>query len=289
MNRRLLLLLLSVLIVAAVVVLAASLHDVHFQPGRSLPAVPGSGTGSPLTLTETVSDTPLWKVILFWLALVINMVLFFFLLPKDVRKKILRQFISFALSALAILIALRYRMIRLPILDTQPANPANPPATSGQGGVPIQQFHPPQLTPWWVYLISFAVLAALLTLLWLAYRWWTRSTARSLSDLDAIGAIARSSLGDLAAGRDWSNVIIQSYVRMSETVSARRGLQRGAAMTPREFAARLEQAGLPALAVSRLTRLFESARYGAHASSQLEVNEAVTCLNSILQACGQPQ
>ena len=31
---------------------------------------------------------------------------------------------------------------------------------------------------------------------------------------------------------------------------------------PREFAERLEQSGLPARAVSRLTRLFEAARYG---------------------------
>jgi hypothetical protein len=289
MNRRLLLLGLSVLIVAAVVILASSLHDVHFQPGRSLPGESGPGGGSPLTVTETMSDTPLWKVLLFWLALVINMVLFFFLLPKDVRKKVLRQFISFGLSALAILIALRYRMIRLPAPNGQAANPAAPPATSGQGGMPIEPFHPPQMTPWWVYLISFAVLAAILTLLWLAYRWWTRSNRRSDSNSDLFGAIAQSSLQDLAAGRDWSDVIIQSYVRMSEAVSSRRGMQRAPAVTPSEFAARLEQAGLPALAVSRLTRLFESARYGAHASSQLEVNEAVACLNSILQACGQPQ
>jgi len=52
---------------------------------------------------------------------------------------------------------------------------------------------------------------------------------------------------------------------------------------------RLERAGLPANAVSRLTRLFESVRYGTHQSSQADVNEALACLDSILQACGAAQ
>ena len=73
---------------------------------------------------------------------------------------------------------------------------------------------------------------------------------------------------------------------MGEVVSARRGLQRADATTPREFAERLERAGLPADAVKRLTRLFEAVRYGSRLSDQSDVNEAVACLNSILQACG---
>ncbi len=60
-------------------------------------------------------------------------------------------------------------------------------------------------------------------------------------------------------------------------------------MTPREFAERLQMTGLPAESVLRLTRLFESVRYGAHQSSQKEINEAVACLNSILSACGVAQ
>jgi hypothetical protein len=81
-------------------------------------------------------------------------------------------------------------------------------------------------------------------------------------------------------------VVIQSYVRMSEVVGARRGLYRPEAMTPREFAERLERAGLPAEGVRRLTQLFESVRYGARKSGPSDVGEAVACLHSILQACG---
>ena len=47
-------------------------------------------------------------------------------------------------------------------------------------------------------------------------------------------------------------------------------------------------AGLPGDAVRRLTRLFESVRYGDRKSPPKDVNEAVTCLNTILHYCGEP-
>lgn len=289
MDRRRWLLLLSVVIIAAVAILASSLHDVHFAPGHAIAEQQSPSGTAPLVMSEPASEIPLWKLFVFWGIFVAGLALFFFLLPPDLRKKILQRMISMALTILAILLAIRYRLMKLPLLDQQPPTQLNAVNTVPQGGVLAPPFQPPQMTPWWVFLISFVVLALLLTLLWLAYRWWLRPGRGYSSGLDAIGAIARTSLDELASGRDWTNVIIQSYVRMGEAVSLRRGLQRAAAATPREFAQRLEGAGLPAHAVQRLTRLFESARYGAKASSQADVNEAVACLNSILQACGQSQ
>lgn len=283
------LLLLSMVIIGAVAVLASSLHDVHFEPGRPLSF--DNTNPAPVSLEsgiETITKTPLWKVLLFWLVFVINLLVFFWLLPPEMRKRVLRQMLSLALGMLAILIALRYSLIDLPFLKSKPVETSNPSAFGAGGNTPLPTFSPPQVAPWWVFLISFVVLAAFLWLLWAAYRWWLRPAHR-YSDLDAIRNIAEASLGAIAAGHDWSDVIIQSYVRMNEAVQASRGLQRARASTPREFAERLEQAGLPAHAVQRLTRLFESARYGAAGSSQNDINEAVACLNSILQACGQPQ
>jgi hypothetical protein len=288
-QKRWLLLAISILIVAALLVLASSLHDVHFEPGRPLSM---RGTSSPpieIPITETISKTPLWKILLLWAAFVVNMVLFFLLLPPEVRKRILRQVISFALGVLGIVIALRYNLIKLPVIEGVPRDEQNF-GTGGTGGdAPVVGFEPPAMTQWWLFLISFLVLAVLLVLLWVAYRWWVGSGTRRFSQLGEIGAIARSSLDDLAAGREWGDVIIQSYKRMGETVSRWRGLDRHWSATPREFAARLEQAGLPAHAVGRLTRLFESARYGARPSTQSDINEAIACLNSILQACGQAE
>jgi hypothetical protein len=76
---------------------------------------------------------------------------------------------------------------------------------------------------------------------------------------------------------------------MSNVVNSKRGLQREHAMTPAEFASRLERAGLPREPVDRLTRLFESTRYGSHKSGTPEITEAVTCLTSILKYCGEAQ
>ena len=288
-TRRRLLLLVSVLIMVGLVALASSLHDVRFEPGRPL-AMRGA-TSPPVEppLAEAISETPVWKILLLWAAFVVNMLLFFFLLPPDVRKRILRQLVSLVLGVLAIVLALRYRLIKLPVLEAPPPQEQNSGAGSAGTNLPTAGFEPPAMTQWWLAAVSFLVLAACLALLWLAYRWWAGGAARRNPELGAIGAIAQASLDEIAAGREWKDVIIQSYARMSEAVSRRRGLDRHWAATPREFAERLEQAGLPARAVRTLTRLFEAARYGTRPSSQSDIHEAIACLNSILQACGQPE
>jgi hypothetical protein len=103
--------------------------------------------------------------------------------------------------------------------------------------------------------------------------------------LKKIAQIARSSIDDLAAGRESTDVIMNCYYRMSDVVSDKRKLERSASMTPGEFAARLEKAGLPSQAVHRLTRLFEGVRYGLRRSGPVEVREAVASLNAILAHC----
>jgi hypothetical protein len=120
----------------------------------------------------------------------------------------------------------------------------------------------------------------------LIYRRWFRSGAGRPSPLDTIADIAQSSLRDLAAGRGWGDVIIECYARMNAVVSSHRGLMRPASATPREFADRLTRAGLPADAVTRLTRLFESVRYGGSAGTEADIRDASDCLNAILRACG---
>jgi len=111
---------------------------------------------------------------------------------------------------------------------------------------------------------------------------------QNANPLRNLAQIARSSLRDLSDGRETTDVIMNCYFRMSDVVSDKRNLQRGMSMTPGEFALRLEEAGLPGDAVRRLTRLFERVRYGAHKAGPKDVNEAVACLTTILQYCGEP-
>jgi hypothetical protein len=150
-------------------------------------------------------------------------------------------------------------------------------------------FAAPQVSPVFSYLISFAFALILLVVIWFLYRGWQRyMVLNKTKPLDEIARIARSSLNDLSSGRDSSDVIINCYLRMSDVVSSKRQLHREMAMTPHEFALRLEQAGLPGDAVTRLTRLFEGVRYGDRKSGPKDVNEAVSCLKTILHYCGEP-
>jgi hypothetical protein len=159
----------------------------------------------------------------------------------------------------------------------------------GETVVPMPVFEAPQVSPAFSYLISFTFALILLVVVWLLYRGWQRYMGFNKSrPLDEIARIARSSLHDLSSGRNSSDVIINCYLRMSDVVSNKRQLHREIAMTPHEFALRLEQAGLPGDAVNRLTRLFESVRYGDRKSGPKDVNEAVGCLKTILHYCGEP-
>ncbi|HEX2696714.1 MAG TPA: DUF4129 domain-containing protein [Anaerolineales bacterium] len=290
MNKRRWVLIFGLAVLAATAILSSSLHDAHFEPGRALPV--HSSTSIPI-MPLSVADgpaTPLWRLLLFWAILLVNAVIFYFLLPPEIRKKILRMFIRFGLVMIALLIARHYHLIQLPVFGGNPYGDPNDATLLGlNSNADLPTFHPPAMTPWVTYLISLGAVVVLFILAWTGYSWWARLRARNFSPLRDIAEIAQASLNDLASGRDWGDVVVQSYVHMGEAVNKHRGLSRTQAMTPREFAARLEYAGLPAEAVKRLTRLFESVRYGARKSSQAEVNEAVACLNSILQACGAAQ
>ena len=55
-------------------------------------------------------------------------------------------------------------------------------------------------------------------------------------------------------------------------------------MTPREFAARLEQFGVVGPQAHRLTRLFEKVRYGRHQATDQDKADAIACLEMIVQA-----
>jgi hypothetical protein len=286
MDRKHRLILFCFVVLAAITFLASSLHDVQFQAGRSLSFPVSSHSQDVYQAPAALSDIPLWKILIFWLAFFINLCLLFYLLPPELRKRIIRQAFGFSVGILILFIALRYRLIQLPTLSSEPVNGTGIPSPGMNSNALFPPFHPPQIAPWLMFLISLGVILGLLVLGLIFYRWWRKSHARRYSALDEFAEIARSSLNDLVTGHEMGDVIIQSYTRMSKVVDVKRGIRRPEAATPREFALRLEKAGLPADAVHRLTRLFESARYGARKSNQSDINEAVACLNSILQACG---
>jgi hypothetical protein len=237
----------------------------------------------PDTIDQDWGAIPLWKQLLVWFLAGLMLVLIGFLLSPEMRKRLIRIFIRTALMFWAI-----YFLIKRGILNPTLFKGGEAPA-SQVSAAPMPVFEPPHVSPTFSYLISFAVALIWLVIIWLLYRGWKRYLSlNAKKPLGDIAKIARSSLNDLSSGRNSSDVIINCYLRMSDVVSDKRNLHRNAAMTPHEFALHLEQAGLPADAVTKLTRLFESVRYGTRRSGPREINEAVSCLKAILHYCGEP-
>ena len=278
---------LSILSVITLLLLATGLHDVAFRAGHPLGRTEVQTVQFSVDrVVSAITDVPLWKQIIFWLGLFLLVLLVSSILSPELRKRLIRSFLGFVVAFFAIVYLLRNRLLTLPDFSTGAGPLNNAPAEEVP---PLPAFTPPQVSDWMNYLISLGVVLAILALTWGVLRWWRRHGRLRFSShpLEDLAVIAQSSLDDLAAGQDWDDVIVNCYARMSIAVSRKRGLVRKEAMTPAEFARRLEQAGLPGDPVRRLTRLFESVRYGAKQSNQNEINEAVSCLKAILHFCGE--
>ena len=282
-----LVLLMAVLGLGALTVLAISLNRVPFleaqRYAREEAELPSF---SPPEAPQVVVDVPLWKQLLLIGSLVLLAILVGLLMSPEARKRMFVMLIRMAFTFWAIYYFVKNYGANLFGSQT-PAASAGPDDTGNV--LPMPEFIPPQVSPTFTYLISFGFALLWLAVLWVLYRGLKKYQAsRNEKPLDEIARIARSSLDDLTSGRNSTDVIINCYLRMSDVVSNTHQLHRDIAMTPHEFALRLERAGLPGDAVGRLTRLFEGVRYGDRKSGPKDVNEAVSCLKTILHYCGEP-
>lgn len=287
-NKRLILIL-AALALLALTVLAVSLNEVPFREGQQFSqGSEGTRRINPQEIINAWVEIPWWRQAGLWVLLLVLVILVGYMLPPELRRLLIRRFIRIALTFWGLYYIFKNYGHLIPALNLEAA--AGPPAqNSNVKAVASPVFAPSEISPTFSYLISFGVALLLLLMIWALYRGWQKYIALSKQKpLDEIARIARSSLKDLSSGRDSSDVIINCYLRMSDVVSNKRHLHRAAAMTPHEFALRLEQSGLPGDSVSRLTCLFEGVRYGDRKSSPKDVNEAVSCLTTILHYCGEP-
>ena len=281
----------SLLALFSLVALAGAMRNFAFRPARHLSREETQVIRLPVgDILENIESIPLEKQIAFIAMVVLFVVLSFALLSPEMRKRLLRQLLNLAAGIFILYYFLKEKpglleeMLGDPVA-TGKAGPINQPEFA-----PPPVFQPPQISGWISFLVAFGVVLLAALLFWRINRWWSvhMRTAESSHPLDEIAKAARRSLHTLSAG-DGSvhERIIQCYADMSRVVSERQGLRREYAMTPSEFAERLKNAGLPREPVSRLTRLFEAARYGARTSTQDDIDEAVDCLTSILKYCGE--
>ena len=287
-GKKLWLLLLASIALGAIAILVSGLQQLSFRPGLILGQGEGQQLEQPLArIARDLLEIPFWKQLTAWGVLLLIVVLISLLLSPELRRWLIQTFLRVMTTALLIfLIAKRFSDI------SQDQQLFGIPPDAGMAAPPEQQplpvFHPPHPSPMFILLAGLAVAICFGAALWWTQRWWQRRQAALAlrKPVEELVDIARRSLNRLSDGGAWDDVITESYVRMSNVVGERRGMFRHEAMTPGEFAMRLESAGLPGEAVRTLTHLFERVRYGDRKPSPAETGEAVRCLTAIVEYCG---
>jgi len=270
------------------IILATGLNNLNFKPSRAISQGESANIRlSVAKIAEDLAEIPFWKQAAFVGMVLILTIIFAILLSPELRKRIILFILRFTILVLILLLIIRNSNSLINTLETGEATTVE--------GIPLQGgeieplvFTPPQFSSTFLFLVSLGVILVLGLAIFLVSRWWLRRKRliKPPSPLPGLAEIARTSLTELSLGRNWEDVIIKCYTRMNEVVGIKRGLQRRKDLTASEFANRLEEAGLPGFAVRRLTRLFEQARYGVRTTSRVDVDEAISCLTNIMQACG---
>jgi hypothetical protein len=287
-DHKIWIILVAVIAVLILTILAAGLENIDFQPSR--PISQGESANIQISvakISEDLAGIPFWKQATFVGMVFILTVIFALMLSPELRKRIILFILRFSILVLVLLLIFRNSHAFINTQETGAGNTA--------GGLPLPGeeiepsiFTPPQLSSTFLFLVSLGVVLLLALAIFLISRWWLRRKRlqKPASPLVELANIARSSLTEITLGRNWEDAIIKCYTRMNEVVGIQRGLHRRKDLTASEFAIRLEEAGLPGVAVQRMTRLFEAARYGVRTTSREEVDEAMSCLTNIMHACG---
>ncbi len=277
--------------ILALVVLGSTLRDVSFRAPQ--PLRQSDSETIKISVGEVITrigEVPLWKQVAFWILLFFFILLVSSLLSPEMRKRLLLGFIRMALFAIVFIYIVQNNPSFFEGIFAQAGlgNGTAPPNPFKD--IPPPVFEPPHISGWLSFFVTFGIVLLVSIVVWRINRWWAHQNELLAlrRPLEELAEITRTSIKELSLGAaSYHDTIIQCYERMSSVVGMKRGLSRDVAMTPAEFASRLEKAGLPREPVNRLTRLFETARYGTQVSGQSEVDEAISCLTSILKYCGE--
>lgn len=281
--------------VAATILLAAGISKMALSPGLSWATWMQLLFGN-MDLQREAGMPPLFsgeglvdamRIMFLCLALLIPVLIVAVIFSPDLRKKALRMFVQALFFVVVVMLLFRSGALDSLSNVTQEAqNLFADPAPEGEMA-PLESL--PEFAPappaWLIWLASL-VLAVLVFALVASVGWslWKNRIERR-RPIQKLAKDAQAALDALESGADFRNTVIRCYHEMSEAVRVQRGIQRDRTMTPREFEARLMSRGMPETAVRQLTRLFEAVRYGALEPGDSEVDQAVTSLSAIVEAC----
>jgi hypothetical protein len=271
--------LLALAALAGLVTLVSGMQEMKFDPPHLVKLE------DLINLSDFTNDREIpassWMRYLFPALLILLFLLFLGPIRPMTTKDLVRMLLRFALVALVAMLVLGQVAQKSPMFNEEERNAA---AVPGAGGTP-QTFSPPEINSSWEFWITALIVIVVSVVLYVASNRIIDRWFQPKQGLDKIAEIAHSTLKDLSGNKVSKNTIIRCYVRMTLAIKESRGITRGAALTPAEFAQQLEKAGLPSDGVQGLTRVFERVRYGAQNIDPEEIAEAKQCLTSILTAC----
>jgi Domain of unknown function (DUF4129) len=267
-------------VIGALTVLAAGLPQLNFRPGRSFilngEQAPDAAGGAAAAST---ADPGYLRLLL--LAIVL-LVLGYFVLTLIFSAKLrwqLLQRIAQVLLVLLLFYLIINRLIGTPAPLPPPQTAADtPPPIQAPTGEPLPPFIA-QPAPWLVALVGLALAALLIAGIWYFWR-------RGRPVTNPITTLAQAAIENIQAGGDLQSVVLRCYLEMSQVLGQQRGIERGRAMTAREFAQHLAASGVRDQHIQQLTRLFEGARYGVQPPSAADERAAIACLMAIVRAYG---
>jgi hypothetical protein len=265
--------------ISALIVLAASLPQLTFRPGRRFILNGDQLTDTSNAPAASWGDPGFFPLLLPAIVLVVlGYVVLTLIFSAKLRWQLLQRIAQILLVLLLFyLITSRLVGTPAPLPPSQPAadSPLLPQIPNGE---PLPDFVA-QPAPWLVALVSLILAALLIAGIWYFWR-------RSRPVANPVTVLAQAAIESIEAGGDVQSVVLRCYLEMSQVLGQQRGIERGRAMTPREFAQHLAASGVRDEHIQQLTRLFEGARYGAQPPSLRDERAAVECLTAIVQAYG---
>lgn len=273
--------------IIALMLLASGLSGVQFSPGRPFPFalirdwLLEAFRAPPRVASSPAGGSRLPLIIIVWVLLPI--LLIYILVSRELRREVFRRILTW-------LIILSIFYVVITALRRGGEADEGPPAGLGPRLPPAELPTPPQFIsnppPWLAPAISLAIAAVVLAIAWFAWRHFRRQPEASPAVL--LAQEAQEALEEVRGGGDVRDAVMRCYLEMSRILGAQRGVERQTNMTPREFERQLAAVGLRDDHIRRLTRLFESVRYGGKQAGEREEREAVDLLAAIAQSYGRP-